>query len=196
MKKSNLNVKAKHGDQVGVLCYIRPLHLTDYIRFFILFFINFKYITTLQWGRICWYHHIASLVEEDGVLYVYEAVSPVYRNSGPWEEYKRSKSIKAFLLLRPNFNFDPETVTRAANTMVGKPYDYWGTCFLQLFYNLSFESVWLGTRNILKALKKVYCSEAGANICYEASEGRYFKEPYKASPMTLIEREVLDHIIE
>lgn len=143
---------------------------------FILFFINI-------WNKIykrgiCPYTHSFTVAWENGVLVVYEAVSPVYRKI-TFEEKLKEVDIDRLIILIPQFEYNNDILIETAECLIGVPYDYRGLSLSESVYQLTDERLWIGTRNIDHS---TFCTKACAYLKFKSTLEKLFAEYFQESP--------------
>lgn len=151
------------------------------VQFFIRYFQNFVYVVTFQWRKVSIYHHVASVVKNNGTLCVYEAIDEGYVNSGSVELYLNDPSMHRYIIRRAKMPIDFEAYEKAQNDMLGLKYWFWGTLFFQLIKQFTWDLVWLGGNSETH----VYCSHAGAKGLCNATNGILFKRYFATDPQDI-----------
>lgn len=181
--------KFKNGDTLLVSRKFQPFKIGCYLQVLIRFFINILNVAFFRLNKICWYHHVATICNINGVLCVFEAVDKGFVNSGNIYNYIKDETLSSYLVRRPNFEFDESSVRTACLSLLGKKYDYWGTMFFQVIKQLTFGYLWLSNKH--KYFEKFYCSEADAYVKHIMSNKRFFLEWFSYSPHDQFSTELL-----
>lgn len=167
----------------------------------------FKPLKPLTWPSIfirtideTFYNHVKAVTVEDGIPYFIEADFKVIKTPASIEKDVYSH----YIVRRPTFNFNEEIFIENANKHVEKTtYDYFGTFFFQLVYQLtgiahrkwhqskslfgvntnhSTKGVWLRKK---EPNDKVYCSSFYAYL-------HNMYQPERVSPQDLLNSPILE----
>ena len=106
-------------------------------------------------------------------------------------------SIKGceILVLRPKFDFDIKLLDQLITSHLGKHrYNFFLLIIMQLVYQLSNKKIWLYWGKNGKQLRKTVCGQFVAYIYNEYSQGKNFNDWAKATPQSLFESDLFEHL--
>lgn len=165
-------MKPQHGDTIVIHNPFVWTDLTTYLAAIIRYFTK------------SYYNHSESIVEIKGELYSFGALANGYTQRS-MNDFLEGKKLTDLLILRPKFDYNKETFTTTAISFIGRKYNYEGTLFCQLIYQVTKERLWVGAILYKKATRRLYCSEACACL-YFVSGFEDMKNYYKTDPNELV----------